>query len=140
MESKAIIVKLFPILICLSLHPFVLQAAISALSQACQVAYVSLTLYCIVWRIEVVEALVEGLGFSISTRCRQKLSFVSLFTLIEISISRPFSCVIMNIFIHGCNYFIYNIKLNMLADILTLYISCFYISLLSRTKYRDKFI
>ena len=61
-----------------------------------------------------VEAQIKGLGFSIPTKCRQRLSFVSLFTLLEISISRPIACVIMNIHIHGCNYFVYMFELNML--------------------------
>ena len=66
MESKEIITKFCPILVCLSMHPFVLEEAISALSQAC----VFLFELAIVWRIEVVEAGVDGLGFSISTRCQ----------------------------------------------------------------------
>ena len=135
MESKDIIEKFFPIVVCLSLHPFVLEEAISALSQAC----LCLCEISIVWRIEVVEAQVEELGLLIPTRCQKRLSFVSLFTLIEISISRPISRVIMNICIHGCNYFVYMFKLNILYYTLTLYISCLYISLLLRTKCRDKF-
>ena len=103
MESKDIIGKIFPILVCLSLHPFILEQAIISLSQA----FLFLCELAIVWRIEVVEAQVEGISFYVLMRCRQRLSFVSLFKLIEISISRPIACVIMNICIHGCNYFGY---------------------------------
>ena len=78
MESKDIITKFGPILVCLSLLPFVLEEAISALSQAC----LCLCELSILWRIEVVESQVEGLGFLVRTRCQQRLSFVSLFTLI----------------------------------------------------------
>ena len=106
MEIKDTIVELCPILIYLSLHPFVLEATTSAISQAC----IYLCELAFVWRIEVVEVHVEGLGFSISTRCRQRLSFVSLFILIEISIA----CVIKNILIHGCNCFVYVMECNML--------------------------
>ena len=85
MEIKDTIVELCPILMYLSLHPFVLEASISVISQAflyhCDLAFA--------WRIEVVEAQVEGLGFSIPMRCRQSLSSLSMFILIEISISRP---------------------------------------------------
>ena len=99
LESKYIIAKICPILVCLSLHPFVLEEAISALSQP----FPCLCDISIALRIELVEAQVEGFGFSIPTRCWKNLSFVSMFTLIEISISRPIACVIMNICIHGCN-------------------------------------
>ena len=102
--------KIFHIIVCLSLHPFVLEVAISALSQACHCPCELV----ITWRIEVLEPQVEGLGFSVSARFRQRLSFVSLFTLIEISMYCPISCLIMNICIHGCNYFAYMFKLNML--------------------------
>ena len=106
MESKEIIEKLFFVLICLSMHPFVLEEPISALSQACHyLCEISIT-----WRIEVVE----GLVFSVLMKFRERMSFVSMFILIEISISRPISCVIMNICVHGCKHFIYMFKLNML--------------------------
>ena len=100
MESKDIITKFGPILVCLSLLPFVLEEANSVLSQA----YPSLYELFIAWRIEVVEAQVKGLSFSVSTSCRERLSFVFMFTLMEISISCPISCVFVNICIHGCNY------------------------------------
>ena len=64
MERKDTIVELFPICIYLSLHPFVLKATISAISQAC----IYLCEISFVWRIEVVEAQVEGLNFSILVR------------------------------------------------------------------------
>ena len=35
MESKEIIVKFCPILVCLSMHPFVLKEGIGVVSQAC---------------------------------------------------------------------------------------------------------
>ena len=102
--------KLCPVLICLSLHPFVFEAAISALSKA----LLCICKLSIVWRIEVAETQVQGLCFLILMRCQQRLSFVSMFILIEISLSCPFSCVIMNNCIHGYNYFVYMIKFNML--------------------------
>ena len=85
MERKYTIAELCPILMCLSLHPFVLEAATSVISKYC----LDLCEISFIWRIEVVEAQVEGLGFSILTRCRESFPFVSLFILIEISISRP---------------------------------------------------
>ena len=61
---KEIIAKFCPIIICLSLHPFVLEEAISSLSQVlhclCELS--------IVWRIEVVEAQVKGHNFAFSMR------------------------------------------------------------------------
>ena len=83
MERKDTIVELCPILIYLIMYPFVLEEAISVISQY----YIYLCGIAFVWRIEVVEAQVEGLGFSISTRFRQSFSFVSLFILIEIFVS-----------------------------------------------------
>ena len=61
MERKYTIVELCPILMYLSLHPFVLGATISVISQAC----LDLCELAFVWRIKVVEAQVEGLNFSI---------------------------------------------------------------------------
>ena len=61
-DRKYIIVELCPILMCLSLHPFFLEEAISVVSQDClDVCELSF-----VWRIEVVEAQVEGLSFLIN--------------------------------------------------------------------------
>ena len=85
MESKDTIVELCPIFIYLSLHPFVLDETISTIFQAC----LYLCDISFVWRIEVVEAQVEGLSLSVLMRSRKRLSFVSLFILIEISISHP---------------------------------------------------
>ena len=64
MESKDIIVKFCAIIVCLSLHPFVLEEAISVISQA----FPCLCELSIAWRIEVVEAQLEGLSFSVPTR------------------------------------------------------------------------
>ena len=60
------IVELCPILMYLSLHPFVLEVAISVISQAC----LDICELAFVWRIEVVEAQVERLSFLTSMRCQ----------------------------------------------------------------------
>ena len=64
-ERKYNIVELFPTIMYLSLHPIVLEETISAIPQA----FLDLSELDFVWRIEVVEAQVERLSFSISTRC-----------------------------------------------------------------------
>ena len=48
-----------------------------------------------------------GLGFLISTRCRQRLSFVSMLIFNRNIHFSSIICVTMNIFIHGCSWFDY---------------------------------
>ena len=95
LRSKEIIEKLFPILIFLSLHPFVLEEAVSSLSQdfhcLCELSIVS--------RIEVVEAQVKGLNFSVS---REVVICIFVYINRNICLS-SITCVILNICIHGCN-------------------------------------
>ena len=110
LESKDIIEKLCPNLICLSLHPFVLEATISALSQAC--FYLFLSFLCLEdW---------SGGGPGGGTRF---LNFDEMPTKVVICISiyinrnihfSSIISIIVNICIYGCNYFVYMLELNML--------------------------
>ena len=125
LERKEIISKLYPILICLSLHPFVLESTINALSQA----FICLCELTFVWRIAYLCMKDWSGGGPGGGTCFLNFDkvLIEVFICIFVYINRnihfsSIACVIMNILIHGCNYFIYVLECKMLYYILILYI------------------